>query len=505
MAAQRSALLISLIDTTDNLGLKYVHSALIKQGFRSLILFHTAEDTSYFNAVADFVKESKVDAVGISLMSRFFYTAVGLTDAIRNRCGDSVSVAWGGIHPTIDPKGCEGHADYVCVGEGEELFGEFLRGLDAKSLSERTSATGASTISQSSASPVVEDLDALPFPEFLPADAWVTDRGRIAKLTHALVRKHNRHNTAYLSVMTSRGCPFSCSYCCNNLLHAIYGKKIRKRSPESVIQEIEMNLSRSDISFRYLNVYDDCFTAHSPEWLETFVNSYKHIGIPLIFRAIPQFITREKIAILKDAPCGFALIGLQSGSERTLRDVYQRKHSQKSFVQCSQLLDEHSIPTVYDVIVDNPYETTADIKETAKVIAGLPSTAYVSLASLTFYKYTAMYDKAKADGFSVDNHLIKNQDSWNKSSKEVQAIKFAVFLGEEKAMKVLNGATSFERIQFKLLSVLVAKFLEPLRYLKLMYLSYGRNKIAFMGLLLVHARDFGKRYFSLAQTNRHVH
>ena len=209
--------------------------------------------------------------------------------------------------------------------------------------------------------------------------------------------------------------------------------------------------------------------------------------------------------ILKNAPCGFALIGLQTGSERTLRDVYQRKHSQKAFLNCAQLLDENDIPAIYDIIVDNPYETTADTKETVEVISELPSTAYLSLASLTFYKYAGLYDKAKADGFAVDDHLTKNQDAWNKSSKEVQAIKFAVFLGKKSALEVLNGANALAQVKFRLLNVFIAKFLEPLRYLKLMDLSHGRKKMAFLGLLLAHARDFGKRYFSLERTNKHAH
>jgi radical SAM superfamily enzyme YgiQ (UPF0313 family) len=505
MASQRSALLISLINSTDNLGLKYIHSSLQRAGFRSEILFHTVDDASHFNAVADFVRESKVDAVGISLMSRFFYAAAGLTDAIKKECGDNVPIVWGGIHPTIDPKGCEGRPHYVCVGEGEAAFGEFLKNMENKSLSYQVQGINVASTAECSVSPRIENLDDLAFPEFLPRNSWVTDRGRIKPLTPELLKKNNRHNGTYLSVMTSRGCPFSCSYCCNNLLHTIYGKKIRKRSPESVIEEIEMNLSRTSLSFRYLNVYDDCFTSHSLEWLDTFVRSYKGIGIPLIFRAIPQFITKEKIALLKDAPCGFALIGLQTGSERTLRDVYQRKHSQKAFLNCAQLLDKNNIPAIYDVIVDNPYETTGDTKETVEVISELPSTAYLSLASLTFYKYTALYDKAKADGFSVDEHLTKNQDAWNKSSKEVQAIKFAVFFGKASALEVLNGAHALSRVKFRLLSILIAKFLEPLRYLRLMYLSHGRKKAAFLGLLFAHARDFGKRYFSLERTNKHAH
>ena len=78
---------------------------------------------------------------------------------------------------------------------------------------------------------------------------------------------------------------------------------------------------------------------------------------------------------------------------------------------------------------------------------------------------------------------------WNKSSKEVNAIKFAVFLGRSVRLEVLNGAHALTLVKFRLLNVLIAEGLEPLRYLKLMYLSHGRKKMAFVGLLLAHAPE----------------
>ena len=505
MNTTRSVILISLINSTDNLGLKYVHSSLLAKGYHSQILFHTSEDDSYFEQVADFIRDQGASVVGISLMSRLFPMAAGLTKTIRDRSRGHIPIFWGGIHPTIDPESCREYADYLCVGEGEIAFPEFLANFNGQAPACEIPGIGSTQTPKPVTSTKVDDLDSLAFPEFLPRNAWVTDKGRIVPLDGPLLKKHTRHQATYLPVMTSRGCPFTCSYCCNNLLHKIYGKKIRKRSPENVIAEIDRNLTQTPVKFNYLSVYDDCFTAHSSEWLETFVHYYKDIAIPLIFRAIPQFVTKEKISILKQAPCGFALIGLQSGSDRTLTDVYKRKHSKEAFASCAQLLHENKIPAVYDIIVENPYETVVDIQQTVEAVAELPKTSYVSMASLTFYKYTELYERAKNDGLPVDEHLTKNQDAWSKSAREVQAIRVAALLNKEVALDVLRNGVGIKKMALTTHKLIALKLFEPLRYLKLMYLSHGEQKLAFLRLLLPHARDYGKRYFSASGTNKHEH
>jgi len=505
MDTTRSIILISLINSTDNLGLKYVHASLLSKGYDSQILFHTCEDDSYFGRVADFIRDQGAPLVGISLMSRLFHAAAGLTKTIRNRFPDSLPILWGGIHPTIDPESCREYADYLCVGEGEIAVPEFLASFNGHSLGRKIPGIGSAQTSTPFTSAKVNDLDSLAFPQFMPRNSWVTDRGRIVPLDGSLLKTHTRHQATYLPVLTSRGCPFSCTYCCNNLLHKIYGKRIRKRSPENVIEEIERNLTGATVKFNYVSLYDDCFTAHTTEWLETFVHHYKNIGIPLIFRAIPQFVTEEKLSILKEAPCGMALIGLQSGSDRTLAQVYKRKHSKEAFASCAQLLHKNKIPAVYDVIVENPYETVADVQRTVEAVADLPKTSYISMASLTFYKYTELYERAKIDGYSVDEHLTKNQDAWSKSGKEAQAIRIAALLNKDMALEVLHNGTGMKKAALIALRLFAVKMLEPLRYLKLMYLSHGGKKVAFLRLLLPHARDYGKRYFSASRTNKHEH
>ncbi|MDQ7782808.1 MAG: radical SAM protein [Desulfomonilaceae bacterium] len=505
MNTRRSVLLTSLINSTENMGLKSVHASLLERGHDSHILFYVSDSPSYFREVADFVREHQVSVVGISLMSRLLPLAAALTESLKKTSDPGPRIVWGGIHAMIDPRSAAGYADYVCMGEGESAFGDFLDGYHDDS-----EVTGVEGIVPSDSPEFgkiepIADLDALPNCEYLPKSAWITDEGRIKPLDHQLTMKHNRNRGAYLGVLTSRGCPFSCSYCCNNFLQRYYGTKIRKRSPERVIQEIEEALFAVKRKFLSINVLDDCFTAHSNQWLETFCSYMKPFNIPLAFRAIPRFLSREKLRILRDIPISSVVLGLQSGSERTLREVYQRKHSPLALTSCAQLLDEHDIPAVYDVIVDNPYETRADIEETVKLVSDLPNTAYVSLFSLTFYKGTALYDKAKADGYPVDDHLTKDQDGWSKASPEVRALKVAALLNRTTALEVLQNPSGLAAIRPFIASRVLLRILEPWRHLRMLYLSSGRKYLTLLRLIGAHVRDYACKYFSLSRVNKQPH
>jgi anaerobic magnesium-protoporphyrin IX monomethyl ester cyclase len=501
----RSVLLISLLNNTENSGLRSIHASLLSKGHDAHILFYTSEDPSYFGGIADFVNERGIDCVGMSVMSPFYDLAAGLSQTLRKRCSHRVPVVWGGIHPTIDPGSCRGHADYCCIGEGEHAIAGFLEHWDGKTLTQAVPGMAAPESQEDFRGVTIHDLEALPIPRYLPASAWVTHNHAVTPLTRSLMRKHNRYRGSYLPIMTSRGCPFSCSYCCNGLLQQIHGKKIRKRSPESVMTEIEDALASAGHKFSYISIHDDCFTAHSTEWLETFVRYLKPVQIPLAFRAIPQFVTPEKLTLLKEAPVGMVVLGMQSGSQRTLTQVYQRKHATESLLACARLLDEHDIPAVYDIIVDNPYENEEDREETVRAVSQLPRSSYISVFSLTFFKHTALYDMAKEDGYPVDAHLGKKPDYWQKDSPEVNALKVAALVGERHALMILRNPEGSRKVLLKGLCHVTARVLEPLRHLRMLYLSCGRRHPEFLRQLFVHARDYAYRYFSLSRINRMAH
>ncbi len=124
----------------------------------------------------------------------------------------------GGVHASFRPEDFR-EADHVVIGEGENVIADLIEGKYKEWIVKGTP---------------VENLDALPFPDF------------------SLI-KGLKIPMRYTPISTSRGCPFDCSFCTATKM---FGKKYRFRSPESIIQEMK---TRKTKNFLF---YDDNFFAN---------------------------------------------------------------------------------------------------------------------------------------------------------------------------------------------------------------------------------------------------
>jgi hypothetical protein len=145
---------------------------------------------------------------------------------------------------------------------------------------------------------------------------------------------------------------------------------------------------------------------------------------------------------------------------------------------------------VYDVIVDNPYESTDDIAQTLELVGSLPSSAYIFLFSLTFYKNTLLYEKAKADCFDVDAHLTKSQGHYNSESKENKLVQLALFFPPGWIRWLLRTEGRAAGWLVHLMFCFSHCTLEPLRAVKLAFLSQQEHPMRFFRLLLTFSRQF---------------
>jgi radical SAM superfamily enzyme YgiQ (UPF0313 family) len=264
-------------------------------------------------------------------------------------------------------------------------------------------------------------------------------------------------------------------------------KVVRKRSVDNIINEFSEIKERFPIITRF-QLFDDCFTMLPEETLRDFCTKYKKtIGMPLIVPgASPSTLNREKMAMLVDAGTVFVRMGIQTGSERT-KQLYKRNFSNEHLLEVAKIINEHKdkieLP-MYDLIVDNPYETDEDVIDTLMFMSKLPVPFSINLHSLFLFPGTPLYETVKQDGrldeFTRDfrsqeitgsfevtywNKLFWLIDTYARQSKTISP--FKMFLLTNKIMRitrlslllfivfyVFSGSSPLEKVKEMLTNVL---------------------------------------------------
>lgn len=498
-------LLISLQKDIDIIGLKYLHYSLLQNSYASLLLFLPnlqGQDKS-FEQIDAFVRKNSPSIIGLSLMSHEYIRASHLTRYLKNHF-PHIPIIWGGIHPSIAPEECLHYADYVCIGEGEQTILDIAQKAntgktDLKQIN-NLCYKEYDKIKYNPLYPLIGDLDKLPDYEHLPKLSYILSAKEIVPLTQKIFRKYARHGGTNYSIMSSRGCPFFCTYCCNNAIHRLYNSKIvRRRSAANVMREIEQAVHDNPY-IQYINFMDDCFLSSSEEYLQRFCLLYKQkIQKPFIIRSIPIFITKEKMRLLKEAGIGWISVGLQSGSDRTCRDIYKRKSLKSDFLKAAQIIKDYKVAAIYDVIIDNPFETEEDQLETIHSLIETPKPFYTQFFSLTFYLGTELFERvSKEYPDGIENASGKDYFYYRKNSLN-EITRIATLLNKEQIDKLLRQyRDNPDSIRFKL-CLAISKFkaalvLEPLSYLKVIQLSHNRGYLKTLNLLPYYFKDGLRRY-----------
>jgi anaerobic magnesium-protoporphyrin IX monomethyl ester cyclase len=246
---------------------------------------------------------------------------------------------------------------------------------------------------------LIKDLDSLPYSGHLPESLYVANQGRSEPIRKSgIYKKYARYQGSFLSAVSSRGCPFSCNYCCNSVYRALYGADIlRNRSPEKVVDEIFKEVQYFK-NILYVNFQDDCFMMHTKEWISTFCNLYSQkVKIPFIVRTTPRHIIKEKLVLLKEAALRWVFMGVQTGSDRINKEIYGRNVTSKEYLEKAGWVSELGLCPWYDVILDNPYETEEDHLETIDVLLKTSKPFQLDIFLLDFFLETRLRQKALDD------------------------------------------------------------------------------------------------------------
>jgi anaerobic magnesium-protoporphyrin IX monomethyl ester cyclase len=349
----------------------------------------------------------EADLVMVAVYSSYAIRAVQVTEFVHKKF-PGMKVIWGGPHCISVPELGLRYADGVCFAEGDQVVVDFVNRLEAGTNYINTpnmafSVNGDHILND--VLPPFNDLDSLPYYDYNLDDQFLLDQG-LFQITKELLKERLAGYPYYVPILyflTSRGCPHQCSYCNNCRYVALFSRNtMRFYSVDRVVEELEYTLKH--LGFIEVIIFgDDDFFMRSRKDLERFAETYKKkIGLPFGIALSANTYSKEKIEILLESGLKVVQLGVQSGSQRVLNEVYNRKikvsKTRDVVHKIASYHKTHGLDFLLDFIIDNPYETRDDIIQTYKYLLDLPLHIRINIFFLAFFPGTPIYDRALKDG-----------------------------------------------------------------------------------------------------------
>lgn len=324
------------------------------------------------NEELDFECIESADIVGISTITSTAPRAYTLADQIREL---GILVIMGGPHVSYLPEEALQHCDFVFRGEAETALPMFIREWQTtKNFSDipNLSFLNQGKVIHNPIAKLNENLDSLPYPDF------------------SLIKNGIRRTFGYkiVPVQTSRGCPFHCEFCS---VTGMFGKKLRYRSTENIINELKAYDNNKNIVF----FYDDNFTANrkrAKELLKAMVKEQFKFQWSTQVRA-DVANDPELVKLMREAGCSTVFIGFESIDAENLKDM-KKQQSVEEIKNAIKLLDKNNIHVHGMFVFGFENDKPASVKETIRFVAR-SRISTVQFLILTPFPGTATFEKLK--------------------------------------------------------------------------------------------------------------
>ncbi|MFC2164718.1 B12-binding domain-containing radical SAM protein [Acidobacteriota bacterium] len=384
------------------LGLLYIGAILEREGHTIQIVPADLLQFSW-SQVAEEIRNFEPDLIGVTSTTENRFQSFKLVQVAKKACPKALTIM-GGPHASMAAEDCLKHIpelDIVCRGEGEQTMLELCRELegqnDVKALS---SVAGISykangKVYTNSQREPIRDLDAIPRPAYhlIPFEKY---NFRFKVPGQGLLPAVN--------MMSSRGCPFNCNFCATPIN---WGRAVRMRSPENIVEEIEFLISTYGVKVIFF--FDDTFNT-SPKRVHEICDLIIKRKLNIFFKCDIRIdiVSKALIEKMKLAGLFHLSFGLEAGSERVRNEVVNKKVNIDDFhslVKWCQELD--IIPNAF-FIFSHPTETWTEAQETIDIIEKYKESIESSIAILHIYPGTPLEKTAKEMG------MLPEDFTWTK-------------------------------------------------------------------------------------------
>lgn len=382
-----------LKDNSYGLGLCYLHAVIEKEGYQiRTFSYNNSDPLEAEKAVTAELMDFKPDffLVQIFTMNRVeSYRILKKAKELR----PEMKIIVGGVHASIYPGQMLENfpVDCVVIGEGEVTIVELLETLSTGR--DLSSVKGIAykekgRVVITGGRPLIEDLDLLPFPKH---ELFITPERKMA------------------CILTSRGCPFKCSFCC---LHTISRRKFRVRSAKNAVDEVEYIVNTFK-NIKIIQLADDTFTLDSQRAMD-FCKEIVRRKIKIQFwcsaRIKPASV--ELFRLMEEA--GFRSIGfgLETGSAKLLNSIH-KSITKEDVIETFKMLKDININISTYLMVGFPGENKETVAETIDLIKKLQKIKYfefAGVARLWVYPNTEVYEQLRDVGKIDDSFWLTDKD-----------------------------------------------------------------------------------------------
>ena len=369
-----------------NLGILYIAAVLEEAGFRVQVLDENLE-RDYEKKLISFDPYLVGFTAVTAAINRVIQTAERLKKVLP-----STRIAVGGPHASLLPEEVviNPGIDFCLRGEGEFPFLELARVLQAgngvESISNLVYQCSGEIVKNLPRSLLSsEELDRLPFPAFHLLDL----RKVFPNIAHGLYSRGQR----ILPIMTTRGCPHSCTFCCR-----VMGNSIRQRSPENVLKEIEYMIEHYQVDEIYFE--DDNFTVDRDRAMAILLGIQTrfpglHIKFANGLRA--DRVDEEFLRTFRGAGGYWVGFGIESGVERILKMM--KKNLDLKVVKENVALAKHlGFHTGANFIIGYPGETWKDVRTSLSFFRSLDLDS-LAIVNLIPFPGTEVYRLCREKGY----------------------------------------------------------------------------------------------------------
>ncbi len=401
------------------LGLGYIASSLRSVGCSPELLDCTFLDKD------DALKRAldlDVDIVGIYSMITMREESLQFARHLRGRGGLLIA---GGPLPSSDPGAFLSDFDVVVIGEGEQAAAEILKAYESGS-DLRSSLRSIKGIAYRQDGRVVltskreleNDLDKIAFParDLFPNQMYIDHWKK-------------RFGYSTTTVITTRGCPFSCEFCSN----AVFGVSYRERSEQNVLDEVEEALS---FGYDRIHFADDVFTLNRKRLLHL-CDEILSRGLDFPWECLGRVdsIDRATAEAMKRAGCRRIFFGIESGDDSVLR-LMNKKITTSDARRAVEAAQSSGLKTGAFFILCYPGETDDTVLKTIKFATSLP-VDYLSFTMPYPLPGTALYERVKdriaRDWKEPDSPFCDHVLVFKADFSEAK-MKFAIFKGQVQFM-----------------------------------------------------------------------